>query len=405
LNIVVIGGGAAGFFGAITCAEANPRASVTLLEKGGDVLAKVRVSGGGRCNLTHACFDPKQLVRNYPRGQRALLGPFHKFQPRDTVAWFEKHGVPVKTEPDGRMFPVSDTSFSIIQALKDAAQSAGVEVRTQAGPVSVARASSQFLLTFSNGKTMLFDRVLLATGSAPQGHQWAKELGHTIETPVPSLFTFNVPDSRLRGLEGISVEKARVRLTAGDFEQTGPVLVTHWGFSGPAVLKLSAWAARFLSECGYQAEFQINWVGDKPAVVERKILDFKADNARKSIASKSLFELPRRLWERLLHIITLPDEHRWADLSNVQLARLVAVLTADTYHMRGKTTFKEEFVTCGGVRLDEVNFQTMESRLCPGLHFAGEILDIDGVTGGFNFQNAWTTGWLAGRAMASAGVL
>ncbi len=301
------------------------------------------------------------------------------------------------------MFPVSDTSFSIIQALKDAASNAGVKVRTQAGPVSLERGpNSKLFVTFSDGETMSCDRVLLATGSAAQGHQWARALGHTIEPPVPSLFTFNVPDQRLRGLEGISVEKGIVRISGSDFEQTGPVLITHWGFSGPAVLKLSAWAARFLNDCDYQAEFQINWVGSESSTVEKKISDFKKENSRKSISSKSPFELPRRLWERLVQTTALPDDHRWADLSKVQLGRLVAALTADTYRMRGKTTFKEEFVTCGGVRLDEINFQTMESRICPGLYFAGEILDIDGVTGGFNFQNAWTTAWLAGRAMGSA---
>ncbi len=327
MELIVIGGGAAGVFGAISAKEANPHREVVLLEKSAVLLAKVKVSGGGRCNVTHACFDPKLLVKNYPRGEKELLGPFHKFGPKETIEWFASRGVKLKTEKDGRMFPVTDSSETIISCLLNTAKKLGVEIRTRQ--------------KIENVEEFKGKKLLLATGSSPDGYRWAKAFGHTIQSPVPSLFTFNVPTSPLKELSGVVV--ANVEVSVGPFSQTGPLLITHFGFSGPVIIKLSAWAARYLHEKNYNTDFTIYW--------------------------------PEELPKSLLKIKDLPT----------------------VYRIEGKTTNKEEFVTCGGVTLKEVDFRTMESKIHPGLHFAGEILDIDGVTGGFNFQNAWTTGKLAGN--------
>jgi predicted Rossmann fold flavoprotein len=398
--VAVVGGGAAGFFAAITCAEEYPSARVTLYEKGAQALAKVRVSGGGRCNVTHACFEPRTLIGHYPRGGRALLGPFTTFQPADTRRWFESRGVALKTESDGRMFPVSDSSQTIVTALTEAARSAGVAVRTRSGPVSVDREGpARFRLTLPGGETVFCDRLLLATGSAREGYAWARALGHTVEPPVPSLFTFTVPDERLRGLAGLSVENAELALVGTTIRQRGPLLITHVGLSGPAVLKLSAWGARALHDLDYQATLRINWAGLHTKSARENLVEYKKDHSRKLVSAHSPRILPHRLWERLTLAAGVPPGRRWADLSKEELDRLTTEVTAMTCVLRGKSTFKEEFVTCGGVRLDEVDFRTLESRLVPGLHFAGEILDIDGVTGGFNFQSAWTTGRLAGLAL------
>ncbi len=402
MNIAVIGGGAAGFFGAIKAAEDNRQAQVTLYEKGAHVLTKVRISGGGRCNVTHSCFNPKELVKNYPRGHQALLGPFHKFQASDTIKWFESRGVVLKTEDDGRIFPVSDMSLTIINALKDAAKAADVTIRTYAGPTDIAVLGPQkFRLSFANSEPVLCQRLLIASGSNEQIWDWLRAFGHTIETPVPSLFTFAVPDERLKDMAGLSVDKAEIAIAGTDISQKGPLLITHWGLSGPAVLKLSAWGARVLHEKGYNAQLVINWTGIKKPVVLEMLRKFKLSNPRKKLAVHSPLAIPHRLWESLVHSVHVPSDHGWADVSNAEIERLASALCAGIYVMRGKSTFKEEFVTCGGVRLDEIDFRTMESRVCPGLYFAGEVIDVDGVTGGFNFQNAWTTGWLAGRAMAA----
>lgn len=401
-TIAVIGGGAAGFFAAIKAAEVNPSAQVTIFEKGAHVLTKVRISGGGRCNVTHACFQPKELIKNYPRGHQALLGPFHKFQPTDTIKWFESHGVPLKTEDDGRVFPTSDMSLSIINALKDAAKDAGVVVRTHAGPSSFEiEGPNQFHLNISGSESVRCQRLLLATGSNEKVWDWLREKGHTIETPVPSLFTFAVPDERLRDMAGLSVDKAEIEIAGTNIVQKGPILVTHWGLSGPAVLKLSAWGARVLYEKGYNAPLKINWTGLHKTQVVEMLRKFKSENSRKKLSVHSPVAIPHRLWESLVNSIHVPSAHGWADISNAEMERLAMALCAGTYNMRGKSTFKDEFVTCGGVCLDEIDFRTMESRLFPGLYFAGEVIDVDGVTGGFNFQNAWTTGWLAGRAMGA----
>lgn len=395
--VVVVGGGAAGFFAAITCAVTHPRVRVTLLEKSARPLSKVRISGGGRCNVTHACFDPAVLTQSYPRGGKALRGPFSRFQPRDTIEWFAAHGVRLKTEPDGRIFPVTDSSETIVDCLIHAATAAGVEIRTDAGVVSIERG---FTIELKTGERLTCDRLLLATGSTRKGYEWAVSLGHTIEPPVPSLFTFTVSDPRLADLSGISVANAHVRLAGTRLEQTGPVLITHWGLSGPAVLKLSAWGARLLHERNYHTDLIVNWLpGLRPDELRRRLAEAKTDHARQSIASHAPFELPQRLWKRLVAAAGIGEDQRWADVSKPQSSRLADELWQGRYVLEGKGVFKDEFVTCGGIRLDEVSFKTMESRVCPGLYFAGEILDIDGITGGFNFQSAWTTGWIAGQAI------
>lgn len=407
LRVIVVGGGAAGFFGAIACAHAHPQTQVTLLEAGRQLLAKVRISGGGRCNVTHACFDPAVLVQSYPRGGKALRGAFSRFQPRDTINWFMAHGVELKTEPDGRMFPITDDSTTIVDCLIQAAKAAGVLIRTGLAVKSVSKQTDEFQIELKSGEVLTSDRLLLATGSNPQGYQWAKALGHQIEPPVPSLFTFNVRDPRLQDLAGVSVPSAHLRLqvpgSSKKLEQTGPLLITHWGLSGPAVLKLSAWGARDLHDSHYRATLLINWLPQsKPEALRQQLLAVKSQLSRRTIASSCPVPIPRRLWERLIDSAGIGAEDRWATLSNKALNQLIQELTQGSYVVKGKGAFKEEFVTCGGVSLKEVNFKTMESRCCPGLYLAGEVLDIDGVTGGFNFQSAWTTAWLAGQAIAQS---
>lgn len=407
LQIVVIGGGAAGFFGAIACAKANPDAEVTLLEASRQPLAKVLISGGGRCNVTHACFDAEELVQNYPRGAKALRGALTRFQPQDTVAWFAAHGVYLKTEADGRMFPVTNTSETIVECLIKAMATSGVKLRIGTHVTSVKRTAVDggFEIFLKSGETIKCDRLLLATGSSLVGYKIVRELGHQIEPPVPSLFTFNILDQKLRELAGVSVNPAQLRLSAGgksQLQQTGPLLITHWGLSGPAVLKLSAWGARVLHESRYQARLLINWLPDlHQEQVREKVLAVKDEWGKKAIALHRGVDLPHRLWQYIIARAGITTEDRWAEISSKTLNQLVQELTQGEYLINGKGAFKEEFVTCGGVKLKEVNFKTMESRLIPGLYFAGEILDIDGVTGGFNFQSAWTTGYLAGIAMAT----
>jgi predicted Rossmann fold flavoprotein len=407
LQIVVIGGGAAGFFGAIACAKVNPAAEVTLIEASRQPLAKVLISGGGRCNVTHACFEPGELVQNYPRGAKALRGAFSRFQAKDTVAWFAAQGVYLKTEADGRMFPVTNTSETIVECLIKAAAKSGVKLRigTPVSSVQQTLKDGGFELLLKSGEMIKCDRLLLATGSSLIGYKIARELGHKIEPPVPSLFTFNILDQKLRELAGVSVNSVQLRLSAGgksQLQQTGPLLITHWGLSGPAVLKLSAWGARVLHESRYQTTLLINWLPDLHQVqVREKILAVKDEWGKKAIALHRGVDLPHRLWQYIITRAGITTEDRWAEISNKTLNQLVQELTQGQYLISGKGVFKEEFVTCGGLNLKEVNFQTMESKLVPGLYFAGEILDIDGVTGGFNFQSAWTTAYLAGDAMGT----
>ncbi len=368
IDLIIIGGGAAGIFAAIAAKEANKDASVVVLEKSLALLAKVRISGGGRCNVTHACFDPLELTKNYPRGAKELIAPFHRFSPNDTIAWFESRGVKLKAEADGRIFPFSDSSQSIIDCLLNEANRLGVEIRTRWRVESIRKVNDHFLIN----DELSCQRVLLATGSSANGHEWAKSLGHTIEQAIPSLFTFHSPTSPLKDLSGISMPDVEVRLKGFSKRIRGPILITHFGFSGPAIIKLSAWAAPFMFEHSYKAELIINWL---PELSSHQIQETNVAH----YFSKSLWR-------------TLVDEKMTDQI-------IAEKLHADRYQIDGKTTFKKEFVTCGGINRKEVNFKTMESKICPGLFFAGEVLDIDGVTGGFNFQNAWTTAFIAANSL------
>lgn len=403
IRVVIVGGGAAGFLAAITCGESYPDAQVILLEAGREPLTKVKISGGGRCNVTHACFDPSLLVQHYPRGGKALRGAFSRFQPKDTVAWFASQGVELKTEADGRMFPVTDSSETIVQCLLDAAQMAGVKVRTGVMVTEIAQEAGKWLVKAKSGQIWESDRLLLATGSSPSGWKWAKSCGHQVIPPVPSLFTFQISDPRLEDLSGVSVTNVKVRLPLGaknKLEQTGALLITHWGVSGPAILKLSAWGARELHEVNYKTTLIINWLPQyKLEPLREMLLLVKSQLPRRYIISSCPVPIPSRLWERLVIASKIEADTRWAELSNKQLNQLLNQLIQGQYQIQGKGVFKDEFVTCGGIDLKEVDFKTMESKIQPGLYFAGEILDIDGVTGGFNFQSAWTTGYLAGQGM------
>jgi hypothetical protein len=390
--IVVIGGGAAGIFAAIHAKKSSPTSTVIVLEKSKALLSKVRVSGGGRCNVTHSCFDPKELVKNYPRGHKELLGPFHTFGPQDTITWFESRGVKLKTEKDGRIFPVTDSSETIIHCLLKEAKEIGVDIRTLQKVGSISYADHKFTLG-----SLVCDDLILCTGSSPDGLEFAKTLGHTIQKPVPSLFTFNVPTSPLKELSGITVDTVQASLPGTPWAQKGALLITHFGFSGPAILKLSAFAARDLFERNYKTPFSINWTGGLPLPkIAHTLQELKTKKPSQLLSTENTFYLPKNLWLTLLGPLS---QKKLADISLKELQALAEKLHDDRYLIEGKTTHKEEFVTCGGITLKEVNFKTMESRLCPGLRFAGEILDIDGVTGGFNFQNAWTTGYLAGLSL------
>ena len=404
-RIAVLGGGAAGFFAATACADRLGGAGVvTLFEATPHLLAKVRVSGGGRCNVTHACFEPAELVKKYPRGGRELLGAFHRFQPRDTIEWFASRGVATKTEEDGRMFPVTDDSATIVECLTTAANRAGVIIRTSTPVRSAIKDGDVFRLTLGNGAVEEFDRVIVATGGnkASGGLAIAESFGHAIVPPVPSLFTFHIQDPRLTELAGISVENTVVTAPGTKLRTDGPVLITHAGLSGPGILKLSAWGAREFAEKNYTFPIAINWTPPHTRDSLLKALSLvREQNARKQITTFSPVAMPQRLWERFVAAAGIATATPWAHVSNPSLHSLAGQLTAAEFNVEGKSMFKDEFVTCGGVKLAEVDFKTMGSRKCPGLHFAGEVLDIDGVTGGFNFQNAWTTGYLAGVAAAA----
>lgn len=405
-SVVVAGGGAAGFLAAIVCAEAAPETKIVLLEKSSQFLSKVRISGGGRCNVTHACFDGQELSRHYPRGGAALLGAFTIFQPRDTIAWFEARGVKLKTEADGRMFPVSDSSQTIIECLVRSAQAAGVELLANRGLERVARrADGGFVLELNGTEKLECERLMLATGGcrAVAAGQLAISLGHTLERPVPSLFTFHIAAPWLRELAGISVELAEVSLPGFGLRELGALLITHAGLSGPAILRLSAWGARPLHGVGYRFPVRVNWLPHlEREAIATQLESRRAAQPARLVVNTPLTPLPARLWERLVLAAGVARETRWAGLSRSGRHQLIEQLIGTGLQAEGRSLNQEEFVTCGGVRLSEVNFKTMESRVIPGLYFGGELLDIDGLTGGFNFQAAWTTGWIAGRAMAGS---
>jgi len=399
-QVYIIGGGAAGFFAAITIAETNPNVSVTILEKGSKVLQKVKVSGGGRCNVTHACFTPKELVEFYPRGKKELLGPFHQFMTGDTMEWFENRGIPLKIEDDNRVFPESNSSESIINCFTESAEKAGVAVKLNQNIESISKVNTQFEIKTAT-QTYIADKLLLATGSNPKVWDLISKLGHKIILPVPSLFTFKISDNRIKEIPGISVPNATVSLLDSKFESSGSLLITHWGISGPAVLKLSAFGALFLANKNYQYQVKVNWLSKPISTVQHKLKIVKRENVKKTIMAKSVFkDISKRLWEKLVVAAEIRPEQRWADISNKQLDNLANQLVNTIFTAYGKTTFKEEFVTAGGVALKEINFKRFESKIHPNLFFAGEILNIDALTGGFNFQNAWTSGFIAGKTIS-----
>jgi hypothetical protein len=403
-RIVIVGGGAAAFFAALACAESRPDAEIFILERTSQFLSKVKISGGGRCNVTHADFDAREFSKRFPRGERALISAFGKFQASDTVAWFESRGVKLKIESDGRMFPATDSSQTIIDCLLNAAQKAGVKLKTNCGVESAAKKSGGgFELKLSSGEILFCDRLLLAIGGCrtPALGQLAVSLGHSLEAPVPSLFTFHVEIPWLRELAGVSVENVEASVPETKLRERGALLLTHWGLSGPAILRLSAWGARELHERNYNFPLQINWLphlSDEKLAAEFQVR--RKSQPAKLIVNFPIAPLPARLWEQLVIASGVARDTRWAALSGAAQHKLINQLLRSEFPVAGKSLNKDEFVTCGGVKLNDVNFKTMGSKICPGLFFAGEVLDIDGITGGFNFQAAWTTGWIAGRAMA-----
>jgi predicted Rossmann fold flavoprotein len=398
LRIAIIGSGAAGFFAAIAAARAHA-GKVMLFERTRQPLAKVRISGGGRCNVTHACFEPSNLIKNYPRGGKALLGPFHRFQPSDTIKWFKACGVELKVEEDGRMFPVTDDSATIVNCLLGEAKKAGVELHTGHTLENFIKNEEGFTLNFSDGQSLTCDRLILTTGSSVKIWECLKALNHRIVPPVPSLFTFNTPKSPLLELAGISMTDIEAKILNTLLVQRGPLLLTHWGFSGPAILKLSAWGARILHESNYRATLQIDWLPElNREELREAIQHIKNSSAARLVCNEGISLIPRNLWKGLIEKASIPCDLRWSALGNQQRQHLIEELKSSKYEIEGKSQYKEEFVTCGGVDLSMVDFRTMQSKVCPHLYFAGEILDVDGVTGGFNFQNAWTTGWIAGNS-------
>ena len=397
-DIIIVGGGAAGFFTAINIVERNPKLKVAILERGKTVLEKVRISGGGRCNVTHACFVPNDLVKFYPRGEKELRGPFHQFCSGDTIDWFERHGVELKIEEDGRMFPTSDNSQTIIDCFLSATQKLGIQIVTGQSVQSIFKAENYWKVE-TNHETFACEKLIMTTGSNPKIWDMLTELGHNIVSPVPSLFTFNIKDFRIKDLMGLSAF-AKVKVKGSKLEAAGPLLITHWGMSGPGILRLSAWGARELFDKNYQFTLQVNWLNEVTFEEAMDTLkELKQEHAKKTVSKKSPFELPNRLWESLVFASEIDSERKWADLSKKQLTDIANQLTNGEFQANGKSTFKEEFVTAGGIDLKEINFKTMESKLHQNLFFAGEIVNIDAITGGFNFQNAWTSGFIVAQSI------
>jgi predicted Rossmann fold flavoprotein len=395
-DIIIIGGGAAGFFSAINIVERNPKLKVAILERGKEVLSKVRISGGGRCNVTHACFEPNELVKFYPRGEKELRGPFHQFCSGDTIEWFENHGVELKIEDDGRMFPVSNSSQTIIDCFQEAVKKLKIDVLTNHSVQELYKTETHWKITTTQD-VFTCEKIVMATGSNPKIWELLQNVGHSIIEPVPSLFTFNIKDSRIKELPGIATQVS-VKVNGTKLESTGPLLITHWGMSGPAILKLSAWGARILHDKNYQFYIEVNWLNDIDIQdAELLLKDLKQEHAKKTVSKKSPLDLQNRLWESLVLASNIGNETKWADLSKNQLQNLANQLTKSTFQVNGKSTFKEEFVTAGGIDLKEINFKTMESKLHSNLYFAGEIVNIDAITGGFNFQNAWTSGYIVAQ--------
>ncbi len=402
-KLVVIGGGAAGFFCAVNAARLNPQLHVILLEKTSRLLSKVKVSGGGRCNVTHACFSIADMIKKYPRGSSFLRKAFHQFFTTDTIAWFNERGVELKIETDGRMFPESNSSQTIIDCLLNEANKYHVEIMMSATVKSINKKTAGWELMLNN-KNISADYICIASGgySKPEQFDWIRETGHSIEIPVPSLFTFNIPKNNITDLMGISLENVTVKITGTKLQESGPLLITHWGLSGPAVLKLSAWGARELALKNYDFKISLNWLPLYNEIsLREKMQKLRFEMAAQKINNRNPFNLPARLWEYFISTAGISNETRWADLPAKEQNKLVKILCTQEFEVKGKTTFKEEFVTAGGIHLNEIDVNTMQSKIIPGLYFAGEIMDVDGITGGFNFQNAWTTGWIAARGIVN----
>lgn len=403
-TLIVIGGGAAGFFCAVNAVRMNPELKVILMEKSNKLLSKVKVSGGGRCNVTHACFDIKEMSLHYPRGEHFVRKAFHQFFTKDTIEWFESRGVQLKTEADGRMFPVTDSSQSIIDCLLREANQYGVEILMNREVEKLKMENGKWKIGLKNNQELDTDFVCVASGGFPKLSQfdWLKDTGHTIVEPVPSLFTFNIPKHPLNELMGVSVPDATIKIQQTKLKNNGPLLITHWGLSGPCVLKLSAWGARELQQLNYQFTISVNWLGDsKEEEVRNKIQSARVESVSKKISNTNLFQLPNRLWQYLLNASDINEDMRWADLPAKAQNKLIQLLINQELQVAGKTTFKEEFVTAGGISLKEMDPNTMQSKLHKGLFFAGEIMDVDGITGGFNFQHAWTSSFVAAKAIAT----
>jgi predicted Rossmann fold flavoprotein len=406
-KIVIVGGGAAGFFCAIHVAELHPNWEVIILEKSTKVLSKVRVSGGGRCNVTHACPDIEMLLKKYPRGQRFLKKSFYQFATKNTIEWFAKNGVSLHTEKDGRMFPTTNNSETIIDCFLRKIQQYNIQVLTQHEVIDVISNTNnkqQFTIQLQGKSNLEADALCLATGGMLKSDKlkWLTNFGHTIVEPVPSLFTFNIVDKNITALMGVAVDNATIQWKGVKNIEQGPILITHWGISGPAAIKLSAWCARELANDHYEGEIIINWTPEyNEATLKMEWINLRMDLGRREIGTKNPFNLPQRLWQFLLQQASVPFNTKWADLKSAHQQHLIQLLTRTTLQVKGKTTFKEEFVTCGGVDLKDIDGMTMESKLISGLHFAGEMMDVDGITGGFNFQHAWTSGWLAAEHMGT----
>ncbi|WP_034062447.1 BaiN/RdsA family NAD(P)/FAD-dependent oxidoreductase [Lacinutrix jangbogonensis] len=395
-DVIIVGGGASGFFAAINIAEQNPDIKVTILERGKEVLTKVKVSGGGRCNVTHAEFIPKDLATNYPRGEKELLGPFHTFMTGDTIAWFEERGVALKIEEDGRMFPVSNSSQTIIDCFLSEANKHNVEVLMGQPVVSLEHQENNWIV---NTKTDSFTckKLIVASGSNPKIWNVLEHLGHTVTSPVPSLFTFNIKDDRIKHIPGVVAKNVSIKVVDSNLESDGPLLITHWGMSAPSILKLSAFGALELAKRAYKFAIEVNFISMSFDIVISRLSDIKKELNKKKIINYAQFDLPKRLWHQLVLASGIDLETRWADCTKIQTENLANQLTKAVFNVDGKSTFKEEFVTAGGVKLKEVNFKTFESKLHENLYFVGEVLNIDAVTGGFNFQNAWTGAYIVSR--------
>ncbi|PIY12675.1 MAG: aminoacetone oxidase family FAD-binding enzyme [Flexibacter sp. CG_4_10_14_3_um_filter_32_15] len=404
-KIIIIGGGAGGFFAAINLKEKNPNYNVSILEQTNTLLKKVKISGGGRCNVTHACFEPEDLIKNYPRGEKELVGAFYQFQPQDMIEWLKKRGVKTKTEADGRMFPVSDDSQTIIDCFLKETKKLNIDIQKGYAVEKLIPPTEEthqkWQIQIKNKSNLEADALILATGSQPKSWKMLTDLGHSISNPVPSLFTMDIKnDARLKDLAGVSVSNGAVWAKDTKLNiENGAVLVTHWGLSAPAVLRLSAWGARELANKNYKFEMGINWIEDTQKNALKILKAQREEWRKKQIGTLSPFDIPNRLWKKLVEAANIDLTTNWASLSNKELENLSNELTQGIFHVNGKSTYKDEFVTCGGISLSEVDFKTMESKILPNLYFTGEVLDIDAITGGFNFQAAWTTAWIAAQSI------